>query len=1016
GGVSGNTASALSVGTYIVSIVDANGCSTTQTVNITDIGGLTASSTVNIHPLCNGDVNGAIDVSIIGGTANYDIDWGDTPAVISGNTYTIPNLAAGIYDITVTDVNGCQDITTTTLIENAVVTASASLVDNVTCFGDSDGSAIVTPGGGDGNYTYLWSNAQTTATATGLAAGTYTVTVYDGNMCEATSSVTITENPAVTANVNASVNVTCNGNSDGSAIVTPGGGDGNYTYLWNNTQTTATATNLAAGTYTVTVYDGNMCEATTTITITENPVVTANINTSVDVTCNGDSNGSATVTPSGGTGTYTYLWSNGQTSATATNLSGGLYTVTVYDGNNCQTTASVTIIEHPEVTASITSYTDATIAGVCDGSATVTPGGGDGNYTYLWNDTQNTSTATGLCAGTHTVTVYDGNGCSAVATVTIIEPDALTLSIVGTDVICNGNCDGTSTVTPTGGVAPYTYSWSNTQTSPIATNLCPGTYIVTVRDVNGAQETASITISQNPVVTATISNNVNVTCNGGSDGAATVIPGGGTGTYTYSWSNGQTTATITNLIAGTYTVTVYDGNMCEAIASIDITQYPTLTASINSTVNVTCNGGSDGSATVTPVGGTGSYTYLWSNTQTTATANNLSAGPYTVTVYDGNLCQATATVNITEYPAVSASITNSNNVTCNGNSDGSATVFATGGTGTYTYFWSNTQATATLTNVPAGTYYVTVTDGNNCEFTLETTITQPEPLGLTLNISNMVSCNGFTDGSITATCIGGTPNYTYQWNDPANSSSPFINGLSADTYSCVVTDANSCTLSETVTITEPSSLSMTISVDSATCYGDSNGSAFAYVSGGTMPVGGYNYLWNDQNNSITSSISFVPAGSYTLLVTDQNGCQISENVQIHQPPQLNVSCNATPVVCEVTLGSVLATATGGNGEFSYWWSNGDNQPQINNLTEGTYEVTVTDVKGCTAVNSANVHIQGFINLTISETHPISCFGDEDGALLVEAPAAANPIDYLWSNTYTTEIISNIGTGFYTVSA
>jgi hypothetical protein len=610
-----NTISTLTAGTYSVTITDnvggGPGCSTTASVTITQNPVLNANITSSSDVTCAGDNDGSATVSISGGTGagTYSILWDNG----AGTNANATGLAGNTYTVVVTDGNGCTDSDVVTINENAAVTASIDASTDVTCFGDCDGDATVTPGGGTGAYTYKWDDPapiQTTVTASSLCAGAYNVTVTDGNGCIATDNITINENAVVTASISSSQDVTCSGDADGQATVLAGGGDGAYSYNWSSGGTGATETGLSDGTYGVTVTDGNGCNANTSIVIDENNPVTAAITSFSEVTCFGDADGTATVTPGGGTGTYTYAWDNGAgTNATATGLTGITYTVVVTDGNSCTASDNIAINENTAVTASIDASTDVTCNGDCDGDATVTPGGGDGSYTYLWDDpipAQTTVTAVTLCAGTYQVVVTDGNGCTAIDNITINENGAVTASIdASTNVTCNGDCDGTATVTPGGGDASYSYAWDNgvVQTTAAINSLCAGSYNVVVTDGNGCTATDNIVITENPVVVANITSTNDASCFGSCDGSMNVFATGGTGigTYTYLWDDPlpQTVANPTGLCAGAYSVTVEDANGCSVIDN-DVIGEPTALTLTTDTTEVLCNGGSTGTATVYP--------------------------------------------------------------------------------------------------------------------------------------------------------------------------------------------------------------------------------------------------------------------------------------------------------------------------------------------------------------------------------------------------------------------------------
>ena len=356
-------------------------------------------------------------------------------------------------------------------------------------------------------------------------------------------------------------------------------------------------------------------------------------------------------------------------------------------------------------------------------------------------------------------------------------------------------------------MTPMNGGTGNTEYTSSSTAISSGSGGVTVTSVSISfpailyYSIDNIIVDNNPL-SASVSK-TNVSCNGGSNGSATVSASGGTGSYTYTWSpSGGTAATATGLSAGTYTCTITDSNSASITKSVTLTQPTALVASANSQTNVSCNGGSNGSATVSVSGGAGGYTYSWSPSGgTAATATGLTAGTYTVTVTDANSCQTTQSFTITEPTVLAASASSQTNVSCNGGSNGAATVSVSGGTGSYTYSWSPSGGTAaTATGLTAGTYTVTVTDANSCQTTQSFTITQPPALVASAVVNNNVSCNGSADGSATASATGGASSYTYLWSNGAVTET--TTGLEAGTYSVTVTDANGCTDVASVTITD----------------------------------------------------------------------------------------------------------------------------------------------------------------------------------------------------------------------
>ncbi|UPZ14814.1 T9SS type A sorting domain-containing protein [Flavobacterium humidisoli] len=821
-------------------------------------------------------------------SGNYALAF-NSPLINKGSNSLYSDLDSAVRDLVgnprVSDYSGSGIIDMGAYeYQELPLSVSPGLQANITCNGGNNASASVAVAGGTKPYAYSWDTTpvQTSQTASGLKAGTYTVTVTDARHTALTQSFTITE-PPVLAVTPSQTDVSCNGGNNGSATVTVSGGSGAYAYSWNTTpvQTAATASGLKAGTYAVTITDANSCSTIQPFTITEPPVL-AVTPSQTDVSCNGGNNGSATVTVSGGTGAYAYSWNTTpvQTAATASGLKAGTYAVTITDANSCSTLHPFTITE-PPVLAITPSQTDVSCNGGNNGSATVTVSGGTGAYSYSWNTTpvQTAATASGLKAGTYAVTITDANSCSTVQPFTITEPPVLAITPSQTDVSCNGGNNGSATVSVTGGTGTYTYAWDTapSQSTAAATGLSAGTYTVTVKDSNLCIKTQSFTIAEPDALTPSVSQ-TDVSCNGGSNGSATVSVTGGTGTYSYQWSpSGGTNATASGLSAGTYTVLIKDSNLCETTASVTIGEPAVLTATIEKT-DVLCNQANNGTATVIPSGGTGTYTYSWSPSGgTAATATGLAPDTYTVTVTDSNGCFITESVQITEPTTLSATDTQTN-VSCNGGNDGMASVIASGGTGNYSYIWAPFGGTAaTATGLTAGTYTVTITDENSCSVTNTIVITEPDALNLTATLSE-VSCYNGNNGSATVNVTGGTGSYSYSWS-PSGGTAATATGLTAGTYTVTVTDGNSCSASLTVEILQPANpvtlntaVISEITVTGASLSGTASSNGINTDSGSCLTEVGFVYAQHANPTTADTKINISAAlGTFTNSLSGLRG-------------------------------------------------------------------------------------------------------------------------------------------------
>lgn len=580
------------------------------------------------------------------------------------------------------------------------------------------------------------------------------------------------------------------------------------------------------------------------------------------------------------------------------------------------------------------------------------------NYTITWTGPSgplgNTATIN-VCptvTTTYTATVTNSSCAGPIVVndqVTVTINSSLTAGISSTPSACTAN-NGTATVTPAGGSGNYSYSWAPSGgTSATATGLSPGNYTVTVTDLTtGCITTQTVNIGTAGNVSSTAQQSDN-TCAASSNGSATVNVSGGTGPFTYAWTpNVSTSQTASNLAAGSYSVLVTDANGCTTTQSFTITAPPALTSTASQT-NVTCFGGSDGSAVVTPAGGVPGYTYLWSPSSSTSdTLSGIPAGgPYVVTVTDANGCTTIQSFTITEPTAIDPN-TSSSPVNCL--ALGSAASQPTGGTGNYTYLWAPSGGTAASeSNLNAGTYTVTVTDANGCTATETVTVTQVATMTVSAT-GSPATCFGGSTGTASVTPTGGSAPYTYQWS-PTGGNNASATGLIAGTYTCIITDAQGCTASQTFTVTQPTQITGSASATNATCFGG-NGVAGISASGGT---GALTYAWSPAGGNAQTAT--VPAGTYTCVVTDANGCTFTQTVAVTQPPAI-LATGTGNQVCPGSNATLIVTASGGTAPYTYAWNNGPTtttQTMVATAaTQGTYTVTVTDANGCTSTATASV--------------------------------------------------------------
>lgn len=927
-GALGPTRNNLGPGTYTVTVRDLNNCIVTQSVTLAPLSNLIVGA-VPVAPSCPGVNNGSVTVNPSGGVPPYFYAWS-----IGGGGQVRNNLGPGTYSVTVTDALNCTATTTATVPAASAFTIAMQSTNSSTC-GANNGTASVVVTQGTPPFTYQWSNGISgTSIISNLSPGTYSVTVTSAGNCTATGSVTITQPPQVFVNITASPRV-CAGVFNGTATATAIGGTPPFNFVWSTTGTGPAITGLPAGQYSVTVTDATGCQAFAAAIIQQapNPVVGVNAN---PIVCGLGNTGTATAFANNGTPPYSFNWSTGTVGPVASGLTTGTFTVTATDANQCFGVGSVNIAV-VNVTVTITRQAVLCFGGNT-GSAVASGNGGTPPYTYSWSNGVQGPVNANLAAGFYTVTVTDFNGCSGTQTAIISQPTQVGVSINSSALqLCPGEADATLTAQPTGGTPAYSFLWSTGATTASIANQPAGTYSVTVTDMNGCTATASITITQFQAMQVTITG-AEIVCGESNAGTAGVLVTGGTGPYTFLWNTGANSESVDGLGTGTYSVTVTDLNGCTSSAEIGILVVDDFQASITPR-DLLCFGDNSGSALINAGGGGMPYTYLWSNGVTGPEAANLSAGMYAATVTDANGCVLNLQT-IVQQPALLQVSATAGNVSCAGLNNGTAIATATGGTAPYEYLWSNNQTGPTLTALAAGTYTVTVFDVNNCSATTTVQIVQPASFTVAINGTGP-ACAGASTGTATATAIGGVGPYSYQWNN--GMTGPTRNGLPAGTYSVTATDANGCTASVSIVLSQPQALVPVIQVLQQPCIGASTGALSVAASGGTAP---YSFVWS--NGVSGANLQNIQAGAYTVTVTDSRGCTATASQALTALSSPTCIVEIANYVVQGNDGSLSVLASGGTGPYSFLWSNGSTLPNPTNLASGAYSVTVTDANGCTS--------------------------------------------------------------------
>lgn len=890
----------------------------------------------------------------------YSWDFGDGSPIDHSLSPSHSFSAAGSYTITLTCTidgwnNNCSSSTTAVVSVGLAVTATSV---NATCNGSMNGSITAIPAGGAQPYMYSIDgiNYQSNATFNGLGAGNYTAYIQDDLGCVSTVTATITEPSEILITGILPTFSSC-GSSNGALLVTASGGTGALQYQLDNNgyQSTGQFNSLAAGFYQITVQDANGCTASEVGVISDQggPVLT--IVSQTNASCNNSMDGTIILQGTGGSGVLQYSIDGGntwQTSGSFTGLSGGMYLAMVKDAAGC-TDGEKVFVSQPPVIAVSARAENVTCNGGADGAIDVTlTTGGTGTFTYSLDNLnyQSGTTFSGLLAGTYVVYAKDVAGCIATDTLQVTEPSAISVSVSAVNASCNGSFTGGITVTANGGNGPYTYSLDGDFYSPSNQfdELDAGNYSVYVQDDNGCITTTTATVTEPTPITAGIT--VGSSTCGNSNGTLLAIGAGGSGSgYLYSMdgTNFQGSGAFSGLASGNYNVIVMDGAGCSEVFSTAIVDANGPTIVTMTSTNVSCNGGSDGSITISSVtGGTGTlqYSVNGSSWQTNNVFQGLEAGTYTVLVKDANGCVGQATITLTEPTAIVVTTTPSD-LNCHGDNSGAVNVNAAGGSGTLAYSidgeWPY-QSTGNFNGLGAGTFLAVVRDAAGC--TGEATFVINEPAQIIVNTGVLdVMCSGGATGAIYVNANGGTGTLLYSLDGINYQTGSAFTNLTAGTYTVYVKDVNQCVQSVTVTVNEPDPIVIDFTIYDVACSGGNDGVIDLSVSGGVTP---YMYDWS--NDAGTEDNFNLAAGNYSVIVTDMNGCSASQTFVITQP--------ANPLIANGTVtdatgqtatdGAIDVTITGGNAPYTYLWSNGATTQDVTGVAPGVYSVVITDANGC----------------------------------------------------------------------
>jgi gliding motility-associated-like protein len=1057
----------LDAGTYSVTVTDSNGCFASETYVIV--------SPEFIDATVIGDCISGVEIFVDGTIAGAVYQWYLNGVLIPGaisNPYIVPSNAQGEYFVTVSNGLECTESYPIQVdIELDVLDISGTVV-NLTCFESNIGSISLDVNQINFPLTYLWNNGETSPDIENLAAGSYIVTVTDANGCSGEMEFTVYGPDPF---INTLVVIQPNMGNLGSATVFTTGGTQPYTYQWSNGNTTNLDIDLTAGSYSITVTDENECQEIFEFEIITNFSVNSSF---TDVSCFGSCDGSISLSVDGPEVVYSVIWDDTDlVGFMPNNVCAGTYNYIVTDEDGLTFGGTVTVSQPDEITITA-SHTDLFCDISENTNIALSVSGGTFPYSYSWTNGSINDTLFNVGLGNYTVTVTDNDGCTENSVFVIDTFPSLNLSFITTLTSCNGDFDGTVDMTVSGGQAPFFYQWSNDSIIEDLLDLAPGTYSVTVTDTNNCMAVDSVDVNMDPGIEVSDSFS-NINCPDLDDGSIylditdtssdydilwnipsdsnyiyDLAPGDYSVTitnlngcvwiqsyalslnsdlnitgevtdnlcfqeqvgsinmqidnsnspYNLLWSNGSTDEDLSNISAGQYEFSLIDSFGCEYNYFYNVEEGPEMVYT-TSVTEPGCNGVSVDSISINPIAGSLPFTYLWSNGDTTNLISNIQAGYHYLTITDNEGCIKLDTFLILENSILEVSETIEHNP-CYGDNQGQISLEISGGLPPYELIWNNTASTAVVSALADGEYSVTITDAIGCEINQQYTVTEPDSLEIINEIELPLCFDDF--GSISIEGFGGIEPYSILWSTGAVSST--INVEPGNSYEVMLTDVNNCSAIMDFDIAEIDEIDIVVLSVTQSGSSNDNGEVVIDVSGGTPP---YQIVWDDgQIGPFASGLGY---GLISVNVVDANGCMANLSTNIDYDPLILQNAVAHNLCFGECKGTVVLEISDGILPYTITWSDGQITPSATNLCNGIYQATIVDgAENQIITEEFVIYSPTQINID-GQVFDISCVGNDDGQIGVNASGGSLPFEFSWNNGMTSQAISSLSPGDYQVT-
>lgn len=925
----------------------------------------------------------------------------------------------------------CNSASSAIICKTLPCQAPEIIINNIvgtTCPASSDGQIIISATGlfppfefkieNEANFNGIFEN---------LNQGSYTLFVKDAQNCRTSQIVDVPGVEPFAFDPSFELQNPCDleSNITGRLVVT--GGTAPYNFSWDNGSTASELTNLSPGSYELTVTDFNSCTSNAFLNIPQFQSFDFDL-ILIPPTCNGGNDGKAIFNLLSGAEPIEILWSDNSIDIEMANLAAGDYQVMATDSLGCQLTKQFSIDSTEDLIVS-NLFTDISCIGQNDGKAESSILSGKGPFTFIWDDVESSdSLINNLGPGNHTLIVRDAKGCEKNFDFDIKENIGIGFEVVKMDVLCSGTSQGRLNITASSQNGDVNINWNDGGIGFERINLPSGIYCFNLSDGTACQVDSCITIAQPGFLE--INETLNKpSCNGGVDGSINLQISGGTEPYQYTWngpiSNIPNSSFISELVSGTYGITISDANNCQLVKALVLEENNLINIETIVT-NVSCYGENTGAITVITTGGQGDFVYNWTGPDnfnaTTSSINNLKAGMYDLEFKDSVGCENVYNFIVTQpNNALIANISDFDSI-CFASANGKLSVNPSGGTIPLDIKWNNGISSKDNFGLSPGQYSVTITDSRSCEVVETSQVVEKEQITIEVDRSPS-TCFGIEDATAQiknvkyGSQLANENDFNYLWN-----TSPVQIGLNAkdlkggSSYSVIATDENGCTGMSTFTISSPDPVSAEVSnFSNVNCFGENDGSIEIIGTGGN---GNYNYAWDASANSQIGAIANnLKKGNYAVTITDVNNCSGVKNFTIDEPQPIYMDFRIIDVSCFGDFsGKAEAIVEGGVGPYRYLWTNGAQTKSIENVPSDQYNITITDSNGCIYLDSTKINEPESPLMIDASVEDVICYNGRNGKIIIDAFGGSGFYQYSTDGKEfsSSKTISSLQSGYYSV--